>query len=43
MKEITAIILVLIAIYLLMAACLYLFQRKLIYFPVAPDPDFNAE
>ncbi|MCG6888554.1 MAG: alpha/beta hydrolase [Gammaproteobacteria bacterium] len=43
MKEITAIILLLIAIYLLMAACLYLFQRKLIYYPVPPDPDFQAE
>ena len=43
MKEITAIILVLITIYLLMSAYLYLFQRKLIYFPVSLDPAFLAQ
>jgi len=43
MIEITAIILVLITIYLLMGAYLYLFQRKLLYFPVQLDPDFHAE
>ncbi len=43
MQEITSIALVLIGIYLLLAAFLYVFQRKLIYFPVPVDPNFNAE
>lgn len=43
MKEITLIALVLIGIYLLLATFLYVFQRKLIYFPMAIDPAFNAE
>ncbi|MCP4391853.1 MAG: alpha/beta hydrolase, partial [Gammaproteobacteria bacterium] len=34
---------VLLGIYLLLAAFLYVFQRKLIYFPVAVDPAFNAQ
>ena len=42
MKEVTTILLVLAAIYLLMAAYLYVFQRKLIYYPVAHDADFKA-
>ena len=40
MKEVTIILLVLAAIYLLMAAYLYVFQRKLTYYPVAHDADF---
>ena len=43
MIDITSIVLVLIGIYLLLAAFLYLFQRKLIYFPTAVDPVFRAE
>jgi hypothetical protein len=43
MQEITYIALVLLGIYLLLAAFLYLFQRKLIYFPVAVDPSFEAQ
>ncbi len=43
MNEVTIVLLVLAAIYLLMAAYLYFFQRKLIYFPVAHDPDFSAQ
>ncbi|MCP4768701.1 MAG: alpha/beta hydrolase [Gammaproteobacteria bacterium] len=43
MKEVTTILLVLAAIYLLMAAYLYVFQRKLIYYPVAHDTDFKAQ
>jgi pimeloyl-ACP methyl ester carboxylesterase len=43
MKEITAIILVLITLYLLISAYLYLFQRNLIYFPVSLDPAFQAQ
>jgi pimeloyl-ACP methyl ester carboxylesterase len=42
MKEVFIILLVVAAIYLLMAACLYVFQRKLIYYPVANDDDFQA-
>ena len=42
MKEIAAIILVLISIYLLFAAFLYIYQRKLIYYPVPVDPEFSA-
>ncbi|MCP4334773.1 MAG: alpha/beta hydrolase [Gammaproteobacteria bacterium] len=43
MKEVTIILLVLAAIYLLMAAYLYVFQNKLIYYPVAHDADFGAQ
>ena len=43
MKEITPIILVLIGIYLLFAAFLYIYQRKLIYYPMPADPDFRAD
>lgn len=43
MIEITSIALVLIGVYLLLAAFLYLFQRKLLYFPVPVDPAFVAE
>ena len=43
MKEVTIILLVLAAIYLLMAVYLYVFQRKLIYYPVAHDADFEAQ
>ena len=43
MNELTAIILALIAVYLLIAAFLYFYQRKLIYFPVSTDPDFSAD
>ena len=43
MNEIISIILLLAAIYLLFAAYLYVFQRKLIYFPVTRDPDFKAQ
>ncbi len=43
MQEITSIVLVLLAIYLLLAAFLYLYQRKLIYFPMPVDPGFSAQ
>jgi hypothetical protein len=43
MKEITAIILVLISVYLLICAYLYVFQRNMIYFPVSLDPAFRAQ
>ncbi|MDH3760399.1 MAG: alpha/beta hydrolase [Gammaproteobacteria bacterium] len=43
MQEIAYIALLLLGIYLLLAAFLYLFQRKLIYFPVAVDPAFDAQ
>jgi hypothetical protein len=43
MKELIAIILVLVAIYLALAAFLYLYQRKLIYFPMRVDPNFSAD
>jgi len=42
MKEITSIALVLVAIYLLASAFLYVFQRKLIYFPMPIDAAFSA-
>jgi fermentation-respiration switch protein FrsA (DUF1100 family) len=42
MKEFTFLILVLMVIYLLISAYLYLFQRKLLYYPVLLDPDFQA-
>ena len=43
MKEISFILLVLVLIYLLISAYLYFFQRKLIYYPVLPDPTFQAQ
>ena len=43
MKEIIYIALVLIGVYLLLAAFLYVYQRRLIYYPVALDPSFVAE
>jgi len=43
MKEITSIALVLFGVYLLLAIFLYLFQRRLLYFPVPVDPAFVAE
>ena len=43
MKEISFILLVLVLIYLSISAYLYLFQRKLIYYPVLPDPAFQAQ
>jgi len=43
MKEITALFLVLICIYLLISVYLYLYQRNLIYFPVSLDPAFRAQ
>lgn len=42
MQEITSIALVLLSIYLLLAAFLYLYQRKLLYFPMPVDPAFSA-
>ena len=43
MQEITSIALVLVCVYLLIAVFLYLYQRKLIYFPVPVDPGFIAD
>ena len=43
MKEFTFLMLALIIIYLLLSACLYLFQRNLIYFPVGLDSNFQAQ
>jgi len=43
MNEIVTIALVLAGIYLLLAAFLYLYQRKLIYHPVDVDPAFAAD
>ena len=42
MKEITSIFILLLAIYLCLSAFLYLYQRKLLYFPMAIDQSFNA-
>jgi len=42
MKEIVSIALVLLAIYLLLATLLYVFQRKLIYYPTPLDPAFSS-
>ena len=42
MLEIASLLLVLASIYLLLAAFLYLYQRRLIYHPVAVDPTFSA-
>ena len=43
MKELTITVLVLIAIYLLASVFLYLYQRKLIFFPVTIDTEFLRE
>ena len=43
MQEIGVIVLVLVALYLLIAAFMYFYQRRLIYYPVAVDPDFDAD
>ena len=43
MNEIASIILVLMSIYLLFAAFLYIYQRRLIYYPMAVDPEFDAD
>lgn len=43
MNEITSIILVLVGIYLLFAVFLYVYQRKLIYYPMSVDPEFDAD
>lgn len=42
MKELLAIITIIAAFYLMMTAYLYLYQRKLIYYPVGLDPEFEA-
>ena len=42
MQEFALILLLLLAIYLCFSAFLYLYQRRLLYFPVASDPDFEA-
>jgi len=42
MNEITSIALVLISVYLLLAAFLYIYQRKLIYYPMPVDTEFGA-
>ena len=43
MLELTSIVLVIIAIYAAIAGFLFLYQRKLIYYPVTEDPEFEAE
>jgi pimeloyl-ACP methyl ester carboxylesterase len=43
MKELTYILLALVGIYLLVAALLFVFQRRLIYIPVPIDPAFSAD
>lgn len=42
MSEIAYIAAALIGVYLLLAVLLYVYQRRLIYFPVPQDPDFSA-
>ena len=42
MKELASLLLALAVIYLSFGAYLYLFQRKLIYYPTAADPSFRA-
>lgn len=42
MIEITSIFALLLAIYLCLSAFLYLYQRKLLYFPMATDKSFTA-
>ena len=43
MQEIILPGLALLAVYLLLAAFLYIYQRKLIYFPTPTDPGFDAD
>ncbi len=43
MQLFASILLVLIGIYLLISAFLYLYQRRLIYYPTEIDPQFDAE
>ena len=43
MKELTITLFVLIAIYLLASIFLYIYQRKLIYFPTGIDTEFKAD
>jgi len=43
MNEFALFILLLVACYLLFAAFLYAYQRKLVYHPVKLDPSFNAD
>ncbi len=43
MNEVVSIVLVLFSIYLLIAAYLYIYQRRLIYHPVPVDPVFSAD
>ena len=43
MKEITLLLAALVVVYAAFGAYLYLFQRKLLYFPVDADPDFAAD
>jgi len=43
MLELSYVILLLVAGYLLFAAFLYFYQRKMIYYPVQPDPEFDAD
>jgi pimeloyl-ACP methyl ester carboxylesterase len=43
MKELTITLIVLIAIYLLASIFLYIYQRKLIYFPTSIDTEFKAD
>lgn len=42
MKEIVSIAVLLLAVYLLLAALMYVFQRRLIYYPTPFDKNFNA-
>ena len=43
MKEFSLVLVALVIIYLLISGYLYLYQRKLIYYPVLPDPTFQAQ
>lgn len=43
MQEIMTILFVLLAVYLLLAAFLYAYQRRLIFYPMAADPAFSAD
>lgn len=43
MQEILTIVYVLGAVYLVAAVFLYFYQRKLLYYPVGLDPEFNAD
>lgn len=42
MKELASIFLLLLVIYLCFSAFLYLYQRRLLYFPMSADPSFTA-